>query len=70
MASGLNSPVSRSVASTLRFSRYRSSILYGCRAPVVSMRVIVRVWPEEVDTGMGESVVGPIASVSVRCRGA
>lgn len=54
---------------TLRFLRYFSSILYGCRAPVVSSNMITTTGPL-VLSGFraGVSVEGPIASVSVRLR--
>lgn len=54
-------------ALTLRFLRYFSSILYGCRAPVVSSRVITTTGPFVLSGfAAGVSVEGPIASVSVR----
>jgi hypothetical protein len=53
----------------LRFFRYRSSILYGCRAPVVSNSIITTTGPL-VGSGLivGVSVEGPIASDSARVR--
>jgi hypothetical protein len=53
----------------LRFFRYRSSILYGCRAPVVSNSMITTTGPL-VGSGLivGVSVEGPIASDSARVR--
>lgn len=60
-----------SIASTLtlRFLRYFSSILYGCRAPVVSSNVITTTGPFELSGFVaGVSDEGPIASVSERVR--
>lgn len=52
---------------TLRFLRYFSSILYGCRAPVVSSSIITSVGPFVLSgSNAGVSVDGPMASVSAR----
>lgn len=62
-----------SIASTftLRFFKYFSSILYGCRAPVVSSKVITTTGPLELSGfAAGTSVEGPIASVSARLSSA
>lgn len=52
---------------TLRFRKYRSSILKGCLAPVGKSRVIMRAGPE-AGSGCteGASIAGPIASLSFR----
>lgn len=56
---------------TLRFFRYFSSILYGCRAPVVSNSMMTTTGPFELSGfAAGVSVEGPIASVSLRLRSA
>lgn len=53
----------------LRFFRYRSSILYGCRAPVVSSSIMTMTGPFVVSGfDVGVSVDGPIASDSARVR--
>lgn len=60
---------SMSSTATLRFLRYFSSILYGCRAPVVSSSMITTTGPFELSGfAAGVSVDGPIASVSLRFR--
>lgn len=53
--------------STLRFLRYLASILYGCRAPVVSSSIMTTTGPL-VWSGIaaGVSVDGPMASLSLR----
>ena len=52
---------------TLRFVRYFSSILYGCRAPDVRSKVIRRTVPASLTTEVGGlSVEGPIAIESSR----
>ena len=52
---------------TLRLIRYFSSILYGCLAPDVRRRVITRIGPASLITGVGGvSVDGPIAIESSR----
>jgi len=52
---------------TLRFRRYRSSILNGCLAPVGKSRVIMTVGPEDGSCCTdGASMAGPIASLSFR----
>jgi hypothetical protein len=48
---------------TLRFFKYRSSILYGCLAPEASSSVITTAGPVDVSTfAVGPSVEGPMAS--------
>jgi hypothetical protein len=52
---------------TLRFLRYLSSILYGCLFPVVRSSMMTTVGPLVLSGfAAGESVEGPMASVSVR----
>lgn len=54
---------------TLRFFKYFSSILYGCRAPVVSNNVIMHTGPSELSGfAAGVSVEGPIAWDSLRFK--
>lgn len=56
---------------TFRFLRYFSSILYGCRAPVVSSNMMTRTGPLVLSgLAAGVSVDGPIASVSARVNSA
>ena len=52
---------------TLRFRRYRSSILKGCLAPVGKSRVIMTAGPEDGSCCIdGASMAGPIASLPFR----
>ena len=57
------------VVDTFLLFKYFSSILYGCRAPVVRSRVISTAGPGEgSETTMGLSESGPIAVESWRAR--
>lgn len=52
---------------TLRFRKYRSSILKGCLAPVGKSRVIMMAGPEDGSSCTeGASMAGPIASLPFR----
>ena len=72
IAIGSNTPSAfADFATALRFVRYFSSILYGCLAPVVSMRLMFSAGPAALAAGAKRSVsvAGPRASVCWRVRG-